>query len=170
MEQEAAGLHQRIEHLETDMSNENGGRYAITADRHINRSRIAELRQELDKLRRGDPNPEAVALLEQRIRDLEVEAEEKTVPVDGELSYDEASEQLRLFESELAGLPAGEQSEAYRTKVAPNLKSLRERLDSIRGKAPDAWGEMRDAFVAAYHELKSGYESAKTSVNGGGNR
>ncbi|MBV6459304.1 MAG: hypothetical protein HONBIEJF_02450 [Fimbriimonadaceae bacterium] len=80
-----------------------------------------------------------------------------------EMTYDEASDLLTEYETDFRQFE-NENREGLRDwwnegrrDIQRQMAEMREKLDSIQENAPDAWGEMKDAFAGAMSELSEGY-------------
>lgn len=80
-----------------------------------------------------------------------------------EMTYEEASNLLAEYESDYLQFENENRErlqewwDGGRRGIKQEMAELREKLDAIKDNAPDAWGEMKDAFAAAMSELSAGY-------------
>jgi len=80
-----------------------------------------------------------------------------------ELTFDEASDLLAEYEAAICrieregDLSVVDRLSDGRREMHSMVTGMRERLDAIGESAPDAWGETKDAFVAAMTELSENY-------------
>lgn len=70
---------------------------------------------------------------------------------------------FRRYEEENRDQPAEWWDDAKKN-VKRSLVDMREKLDSVKDNAPDAWGEIKDGVGNAYAELATSYHRAIREV------